>query len=462
VAARGGGSARLDREEALVSFELLRERAEEIRARLEIPGVALGILHGAEEHVAGLGVTNAEHPLPVTPETLFQIGSISKTFLGTAVMRLAEQGQLDLAEPVRRYLPELHLSDEEAAARLTLLHLLTHTGGFQGDFFIDTGPGDDALARYVARMAELPQLTPPGELFSYCNAGFCLAGRVIEVVTGQPFEAALRELVLAPLGLERAAFFPADVMTHRFAVGHAPGAGGAEVLRPWPLARASNAAGGIAASVPELLRYARAHLPGEGDLLAAQSRAAMQAAQAPAGNFADAVGISWMLRDIGGVRTVRHGGATHGQMAELVLAPERGFALAILTNSRRGGELNAELAKWALAHFLGAADPEPRLRELRAGEISGFAGSYEAALTRVELRAEDRQLVAQVRPKGGFPTPETPAPPAPPPVRLAFTAEDRVVAQEPPFRDNRAEFVRDGAGRIAWLRWGGRLHRRVE
>src|SRR5438067_3636421 len=95
----------------------------------QTPGVAVGLLHKGKEHVAGFGVTSLENPLEVTPDTLFQIGSITKTFTGTAAMCLVERGELDLDVPVRTYLPELKLSDDDVAARVTMRHLLTHTGG---------------------------------------------------------------------------------------------------------------------------------------------------------------------------------------------------------------------------------------------------------------------------------------------------------------------------------------------
>ena len=104
----------------------------------QTPGVAVGLLHEGEEHVAGFGVTSLENPLEVTPDTLFQIGSITKTFTGTAAMRLVERGELDLDAPVRTYLPGLKLSDEDVAARVTMRHLLTHTGGWIGDYFDDS------------------------------------------------------------------------------------------------------------------------------------------------------------------------------------------------------------------------------------------------------------------------------------------------------------------------------------
>ena len=130
-----------------------RALVEEKQAEDAIPGVALGILSGDEEARAGFGVTSVENPLPVTAETLFQVGSITKTFLGTLVMRLAQQGKLDLDVPVRTYVPQLRLRSADATARVTLRHCLTHTAGWFGDHFEDFGWGDDALARYVAFMA---------------------------------------------------------------------------------------------------------------------------------------------------------------------------------------------------------------------------------------------------------------------------------------------------------------------
>ena len=142
--------------------------------RYHTPGVAVGVLRDGRDEITTYGVTSIENPLPVQANTLFQIGSITKTITATMVMRLVEQGLLDLEAPVRRYLPELRLADEDVAQRVTLRHLLTHTAGFVGDDFSDTGSGDDAVARYVANMVELPQITPLGALFSYCNSGFVL------------------------------------------------------------------------------------------------------------------------------------------------------------------------------------------------------------------------------------------------------------------------------------------------
>jgi CubicO group peptidase (beta-lactamase class C family) len=160
--------------------------------RLPIPGLAVGVWHAGIEQVAGFGVTSVEHPLPVTPGTLFQVGSISKTFTATALMMLRDAGKVDLDTPIRAYLPDFRLSDESVAGRVTIKHLLTHTGGWLGDYFNDFGFGDDAQAKMLSEIAKLPQFTPLGEVWSYCNTGFNIAGRLIEVVTAQSYEAAIR------------------------------------------------------------------------------------------------------------------------------------------------------------------------------------------------------------------------------------------------------------------------------
>src|SRR6266700_2458744 len=163
----------------------------EAMKRLQVPGAAVGILHEGKEYVASFGVTSVDNPLSVTAETLFQVGSITKTIVSTAVLCLAERGKLDLETPICTYLPDLRLADENLTQRVTLRHLLTHTGGGIADCFEDTGNGDDALAKVVAKMDELPQETPPGEIYSYSNSGFTLIGRVIKVA----FQGRIRQAV---------------------------------------------------------------------------------------------------------------------------------------------------------------------------------------------------------------------------------------------------------------------------
>jgi len=470
-------------EGAADQFQPLVDTVLDAMQRRHTPGVAIGLLIDGNEYTAGFGVTSVEHPLPVDADTLLQIGSITKTFTALAAMRLAETGTLDLDHPVRHYLPDLRLSDPDVAERVTLRHLFTHTAGFVGDDFRDPGDGDDALARYVTGMADLPHITPLGEVWSYCNSGFCLAGRVIEVATGKPFESALQELVLLPLGMENTFFFPAEVMTHRFAVGHLYDNDELRVARPWPIPRASNAAGGISSTVRDLLRYAR-FLLGDGRsangsrLLSAEGLQAMFTPRVPAGNFAEHTAVAWHTRTVvgpassaSGTRIVEHGGATHGQTATLQLIPERNFALVILTN---GNDAHPAISRRIRKHFLDLDEPRRDPLPLPVDDLAPFVGRYEAQLTTVELSLPDDPLslqdhalsprdgvlVAQVISKGGFPTRDSPPRPTPPPIRVAFFAEDRIVALDPPLAPMPAEFLRAADGRIAYLRWGGRIHAR--
>jgi CubicO group peptidase (beta-lactamase class C family) len=458
------------REIADPRFRGLCEQVVAAMRRLQVPGVAVGVVDGDAEHVAGFGVTNVDHPLPVDGDTLFQIGSITKTVTGTAAMRLVEQGRLDLDAPIRAYLPDLRLADAATAAGVTLRHLFSHTAGWVGDYFDDLGNGDDALAKIVDRMADLPQITPLGTIWSYNNAGFYLAGGVIEIVTGKTYEAAVQELVLGPLGMSMSCFFAADAITYRVAVGHESpyeaGAGPPKVLRPWALARTANPAGGISSTARDQLRYARFHM-GDGAaadgtrLLTPESIALMQTPYVPAAND-EFSGITWFLRDADGVRLVRHGGGTNGQLSVFLMAPARSFAISILTNANRGGELHREITSWALREYLGIDERPPEPLALAEEQLAAYAGRYTAAMDEIALSLGAGTLTMRITPKGGFPMKDSPAPPAPPPMRLALCGADRAVVLDEPLRDTFGEFLRAANGTIAWFRLGGRIHARSE
>jgi CubicO group peptidase (beta-lactamase class C family) len=447
-------------------FAELGNRITDAMERLRVPGVAAGIYFLGNEYTAGYGLTSLDNPLPVTSGTLFQIGSTTKTITATAAMRLVEQGKLDLDSPVRTYLPELRLADASAAASVSMRHLFTHTGGWVGDYFNDFGNGDDALARIVTSLEALPQLTPVGEVWSYNNSGFYMAGRVIEAITGRSYEASIEELVLNPLGMKETFFFPGDLMTYRFAVGHHEREGKTVVARPWALPRATYPAGGITSTVHDLLIYAQFHM-GDGvardgnRVLQPDTVELMQSTQVSAGGATEHMGITWMLRHVGGLRIVEHGGATNGQLSAFLMVPERQLAIALLTNSETGAQLNGEITKWVLDQYCRAADPEPPHLSFSTEQLLEYTGHYVGAAEDLDLTLGEGMLVMQDIPKGGFPTPETPPPPADPPVRLVFVSDDNVLALDAPIKGARAEFLRDSDGHLIWFRIGGRVHKRV-
>jgi CubicO group peptidase (beta-lactamase class C family) len=435
-------------------FEDVCAAVEAAAAETETPGVAVAVLQDGNEHAAGFGVTSVENPLDVTPETLFQIGSITKTFTATVAMILVEDGALELDTPVRRYLPTLALADPDVAARVTMRHLLTHTGGWVGDYFAEHGNGDNALAGIVEDLPKLPQLTPLGEVWSYNNAGFYVAGRVLEVVAGEPYEQLVRRVLLGPLGLEHSLFFADEVMTRRFAVGHhrvddAPPI----VARPWSIGRAHHAAGGIASTVVDLLRYARFHLSDGEGIVTPASLEEMQSAYAPAAPIFGSVGVAWGIDDATGVRLVHHGGGTNGQVAHLSLAPAARTALAVLTNHQRGGEV-VGAALDTVVKALGGRSPERIAVVLDPTE---YLGTYRSPLLDAELTTTDEGLQLVITSRGGFPAEDSPPMPSPPPVPVVFSERDRLFVPEGPGKGTEAEFLRGPEGRIAWLRFGGRV-----
>ncbi|MGH7924289.1 MAG: serine hydrolase domain-containing protein [Candidatus Binatus sp.] len=445
-------------------FKQICERIPEAMKRLNVPGVAVGVYSDGREFGAGFGVTSTRNPLPVNEKTLFQIGSNTKTFVATAAMRLVESGMLNLDTPIRKYLPDFRMRDAEITASVTMRHLMTHTGGWLGDYFLDTGDGDDALERYVAALAEMQQLTPLGTQWSYNNSAFSVAGHAIAKITGKTFEAALKELVIDPLGLRRSFIFPKDVMNHRFAVGHAFFNGQTYVLAPWALPRSNWPAGGIAASVMDLIRYGRFHL-GDGRnasgerILSRESLDAMKTTICK-GQFDITMGLSWWLREVDGVKAVFHGGGTLGQISAFNLHPQRDFALAMFTNSNAGGALIYDATKDPMPEFLGYQEPKPEQVPMSAEQLGEYAGRYIGQLGDVILSVRENDLMMAQESKGGFPTSTTPPMPNPPPSRVAFIGKDLLVALDAPLKDTRAEFLRDDAGKILWMRTGGRLHPR--
>lgn len=450
-----------------VRFERVCDTVRREMDRLPIPGVALGILYEGEEQSAGMGVTSVETRVPVTPQTLYQIGSITKTFLGTLVMRLVEMGEVELDAPIKHYLPDLKLQDADAMERATLFHCLTHTGGWLGDYFDDLGRGDDALARIVASMAQLPQLTPLGAVWSYNNAGFYLAGRVVEVVTGKPFESAMQELIFDPLGLENSYFFAEDVISRAFAVGHEKQSDNTiTVARPWALSRSAHPPGGILSNIPDLLAYARFHM-GDGSLpdgtriLSQQSLTEMQTPYFPSTD-PQSVGLTWYMRDVNGAKMFGHNGGTNGQLTVLQICPARKLAFAVLTNGDLGMTLTNNVTASILQHYLGIAPTVNVPIPMSAAELEPYVGRYEAPLDDAVLSVRDGELILQLTDKGGFPAKSSPPPGSqPPPVRAAFYAYDKLFVQEDPYKDARGQFLRDPGGEIRWLRFSGRIHKKI-
>jgi CubicO group peptidase (beta-lactamase class C family) len=372
-------------------------------ARHNVPGIAMGILQDGHIDVAVAGFASFEAHQPVTPNTLFQIGSITKVFTATLVQQLVQEDLLSLDEPVITYLPDLKLSDAEATKQVTLRHLLSHTSGIEGDYFIDLGLGDDAPAKAIAEFPKLKQWNMPGELYAYSNSGFYLTGRIIEVVTGKPFEEVLQEKLLTPLGTPDITQHTYDAILRDHAIGynlHDRGAGH-QIADPFAFSRQVTPAGNLMAPVDQLLRFAQLHL-GDGRiegkrLLDASLTREMRVPSSAAAEGQATFGIGWAIRPVGDEPAVMHNGGTNGFRALLTVLPERDFAVAILTNGSEGDSAHSALNEWALQRYRGV-QPKPPAEPvtLPTPQLERWVGTWERHDRQLEIELGDSELVGEL------------------------------------------------------------------
>ncbi|HEY2551228.1 MAG TPA: serine hydrolase domain-containing protein [Streptosporangiaceae bacterium] len=383
----------------------IQARLDALASRHNVPGAALAVSQGSELMDFATGVLNARTSLAATTDSVFQIGSNTKLMTTALVMQLVEAGQADLDAPVRRYVPAFQLAEPGAADLITLRHLLTHTSGIQGDYFQGFGRGDGAVARYVESLRDIDLVHQPGQLWSYCNSGFVLAGHVVEKLTGMPYHQALRERILAPLGMRHTTVLPEEMLARRCAVGHVPGPDKAPVVPPVVIMEEAHVPAGsrTVSTAAELATFARTCMSGgvtlSGErILSEQSVKQMlevQAARPPSRDVPQAQGLGWLLTDCLGVRVAGHGGGTIGQVSFLEGIPERDLVIVLLTNAEAGQLLWRDLGGWLFETLAGVrlprvpqpADPAPELR------LQDYAGVYERLGVRHEVRAEDGRLV---------------------------------------------------------------------
>jgi CubicO group peptidase (beta-lactamase class C family) len=380
-----------------------QRRLTTLAERHGVPGATLGILRvrpGADDELvpAATGVLNKNTGVPVTADSLFQIGSMSKVWTATLALQLVDEGLLDLDAPISQVLPELQLGDPDVAKQVTMRHLLTHTSGIDGDVFTDTGRGDDCLEKYTGLLAEVAQNHPLGATWSYCNSGFSLAGRVIEKLTGGTWDQALRDRIITPLGLKHTVTLPEEALLHRAAVGHI-GDDELEVAPVWVLPRSVGPAGLITSTVADALAFARLHLndgvaPDGTRLLSSASVAAMaeQHAELPDKySLGDSWGLGWIRFGWDGRRLIGHDGNTIGQSAFLRVLPDEGLAVTLLTNGGNARDLYQDLYREIFAALADVDMPAPLEPPAEPVVVDArrHVGRYERASVQEEVFVDD-------------------------------------------------------------------------
>ena len=371
-----------------------------VRAELaatRTPGAALAILHrGRLIYARGFGVASVETGAPVTPATLFRLGSTTKMLTGAALVLLAAQGKLRLDAPIGAHVRGL----APRLARLTAHQLLSNTAGV-ADFPASlSSHDDDALATMIRGWSDGVLFAEPGQVYSYASPGFWLAGHVLAEAGGEPYADMMDELVFRPAGMARTTLRPLVAMTYPLALGHDAAGEGAAVIRPafdnaamWP-------AGSVFSSVQDLARFALALL--DGGRLGAQQVFPDALLSTLAGDYVEVPGEPGVHYGYGllsfterGVRTVMHGGFSRGYGSMLRLAPAHGFALIVLTN--RSGETLPKSVQKAIELVLPRAPeaaPTPRVAlPLEPADLRRFVGVYANGAQTWEIRAREGLLV---------------------------------------------------------------------
>ncbi|MBP2478804.1 CubicO group peptidase (beta-lactamase class C family) [Crossiella equi] len=367
----------------------LRENLPALAEKHGVPGAQAAVLVDGEVADAAAGLLSTRTGVEATTDALFQVGSVTKLWTATLVLQLVDEGLLDLDAPVRAHVPD--------APDVTTRQLLNHTGGFEGDLFFDTGRGEDAIAKLVARLGEARPLFPAGERFSYNNAGYVVLGRLVEVLRDKPFAQVLRERLITPLGLAHTASGAEEAILFRAAVGHLPGPGGPVAAPVWSIA-ASNAPAGsqLAMRAADLLEFARLYLDGgrEG-VLSAEAVAALHAAEVELPYLARMpthYGLGWGRWELGEHVVVGHDGGTIGQSAFLRLVPAAGVAVALLTNGGATAALYQDVVVHLVRELTGVELPAaPELPEAPVRiDPARVVGRYDTVMARFEVTVDEQ------------------------------------------------------------------------
>jgi CubicO group peptidase (beta-lactamase class C family) len=383
----------------------LRERLALSLRKHRVPGGVVAVWHDGHLTQAAAGVLNVETSVETTPDALFPVGSITKPYTATLVMQLVGSGALDLDRPVCDVLPEFRLADPRATATITPRQLLCHTSGIDGDLLEDVSRNADAIERLMPQLSGLGQLHPPGAMFSYCNVGYVVLGRIIEVLTGQVWDDALAERILRPIGAAHSVTTPENALRHRTAFGHwrNPKSGVVELADSCFVPRSNGPAGTrLATSAADLIRFGRLHVndgrsPDGTQILPAELARLMRVCKVktPLSSRRTGWGLGWMCFEWDGLRLFGHDGGTNGTSAFLRILPEQDTLIALTANNGRSSGVFDDIVGGLLQDLAGVRLPrfsEPATPALL--DLAGYAARYARNGQYVELRVDGKELSA--------------------------------------------------------------------
>ena len=355
-----------------------------------IAGMTVAVTRGGTiAHLRGYGVADLATGAAAGPETVYEIGSITKTFTAAAILRLVEQGRLGLEDPVARYFPEL----AEAAPGVTLRHLLSHTSG------LDSAPVTDELDR-PATEAEIlaalsrPREGEPGARYRYNNAGYMLLGLLVERVAGEPWSAHLRKTFFEPLGLSHTApcGWPAELGRAR---GYVQPVDGDPTPRPHAPHHpgASFSAGALCSTAGDLLSWQSALA--EGRAVSPASYALMTTPAPLTGGGVGRYGLGLFVDGEGEGLRHHHGGAASGFITQMAWYPADRTGVVVLTNGVYAGAIAEQIEAALASSARGHAYAPPIDLPLEPAERERLVGRYRVGPTTLTVYEHQGRLRAQ-------------------------------------------------------------------
>ena len=378
----------------------------ELLGEYGIPSAAIGVLHDGKITEYAAGVKNVNTREPATTDTVYQVGSMTKTWTALAVMQLVDEGAIDLDEPVRSYLPGFAVADPEATATVTPRHLLNHTNGIE-EAYGDPGEDDDVYERMVANIADAPQVFPVGHTHGYSAAlGYAILARIVEVRDGKRWDVVLRDRLFGPMGLTSTHSRAGQVDVRRAATGHlirSPDEG--PFVTPVDyLPRAFGPGGNITSTVGDVLALASVLLNdgvarNGNRVLSVDGIREMRCSRVPLPDpymFGPAWALGLIVCDWGGETVYASDGSTIGQSARLRLLPESGTAVVLLTNGGPRDRFYRAVFDLVLSDLGLATVPDLPSPSSLALDLSRYVGVYERPGSRFEVSVESGQLYLTV------------------------------------------------------------------
>jgi CubicO group peptidase (beta-lactamase class C family) len=388
-----------------VSQQVLQDQLGELVAKHRVPGAVVAVWQAGDLVSAAAGLANLNTGVPMTTDTAYLTGSITKVWATTLFLTFVEEGLLDLDVPIVSYAPDIQFgADVDVARSLTFRHLVNHSSGVDtSDLFVESRPYPEGAEDYLGPLSRAGKLTEPGIVSSYNNAGWIIAELVLRRLTGKNFVQLLRERVVERLGLQRTVFSAREAILHRTAVGSYATADGTHVATTQFLYPDSWAAPGTLTitTVEDTIAFLRMHLaegllPDGTRLLSQESVRAMQTPTSPDPTGPDSgFGLGWMYNEHDGTRIFSHGGGSLGGVAHALISPEDDFAMVAFVNSHIGMPLHDDLVRLALP-----SRPSPLA--VRTGEIQRdvpldpFTGKFSRATMRTQITRDSDHLLVQV------------------------------------------------------------------